>query len=154
MELERLEHDATYSAQAYFEAAKSTSFWSRTVVFLPALVAATAGIISTLYSARIGGSISAVAGAVAATASFLGSGGRAESYRESARRYTNLRHAARLEVAMTGTRSEQDLETILRSLHQERAAIVLTDEPVSNRFYARASRRISAGVTAYHTQPG
>ncbi|MEU6064992.1 MULTISPECIES: hypothetical protein [Streptomyces] len=152
-ELERLHRDATYSAQSYFEAAKATAFWARTAVFLPALVAAVAGLLSALYSARVGGSISAVAGAVAATASFLGPGGRTEAYRESARRYTNLRHAARLEVAMSGSRSEQELETTLRRLQAERAAIVLSDEPVSNRFYDRAARRIATGVTSYDPDP-
>ncbi|WP_327722294.1 hypothetical protein OG381_48130 [Streptomyces sp. NBC_00490] len=148
VELERLDRDAAYSAQAYFEAAKATAFWTRTAVFFPALVAAVAGIVSALYSAQVGGSISAVAGAVAATAAFLGPGGKTEAYRESARRYTNLRHATRLEVAMAGSRNEQELEAILRRLCQERAAIVLTDEPVPNRVY-RASRRIAAGVLSY-----
>jgi hypothetical protein len=147
--MERLERDATYSAQSYFEAAKGATFWGRTAVFFPALVAAVAGIVSALYSARVGGSVSAVAGAVAATAAFVGPGGKAETYRESARRYTNLRHATRLELALAGSRSEQELETILRRLHEERAAIVLNDEPVSNRFYDKAARRIAAGVISY-----
>lgn len=148
-ELERLCQDSTYSAQSYFEAAKAATFWGRTAVFLPALVAAVAGIVAALYSARLGGSVSAVAGAVAATASFMGSDGKPELYRESARRYTNLRHTARLEVAMAGTKTEPELEAILRGLHERRAAIVLDDEPVSNWLYARAARRIAAGVTAY-----
>ncbi|MEJ8667524.1 hypothetical protein WKI71_00100 [Streptomyces sp. MS1.AVA.1] len=58
-----------------------------------------------------------------------------------------------MELALAGSRSEQELETVLRRLHEERAAIVLNDEPVSNRFYDKAARRIAAGVIAYGSDP-
>lgn len=147
--LTTLSTDANYSAQSYFEAAKSADFWSRIIVFLPALVAALAGMITAFYSIKIGGPISAVSGAVAATAAFIGSGKQASSYRESARKYTNLRHAARLEIAVSQSKTEPELEKVVRDLFERREAIVSSDEPVPNRFFDRASKRIDAGVTSY-----
>lgn len=148
--LTTLSTDANYSAQSYFEAAKSADFWSRVIVFVPALVSALAGMITAFYSIKVGGPISAVSGAVAATASFIGSGKQASSYRESARKYTNLRHAARLEIALSHTKTQEELEEIVRALFERRESIVSSDEPVSNRFFNRASERIDAGVTSYN----
>lgn len=147
--LNQLRIDATYSAQTYFEAAKSAEFWSRTIVLLPALVSALAGVLTALYSVKLGGSISAVAGAVAATASFMGSSAQVSSYRESAKRYTVLRHAAQMEMTLAASRTDEELEEVVRRLSEQRASVVSTDAPVSNRFFNRASKRIDAGVTSY-----
>ena len=147
--LATLSTDANYSAQTYFEAAKSADFWSRVIVFFPALVSALAGVMTSFYSLKIGGPTSAISGAIAATASFIGSGKQAGFYRDSARKYTNLRHAVRLEIALAGSKSEAEMEEVARTLFERRQAIVATDEPVPNRFFDRASKRIDAGVTSY-----
>ncbi|WP_159029850.1 hypothetical protein [Streptomyces marincola] len=152
--LETLSTDANYSAQTYFEAAKSADFWSRVIVFFPALVSAAAGMVTAFYSVRIGGPISAISGAIAATASFIGSGKQAGFYRDSARKYTNLRHAVRLEISLAGAKTEAEMEEITRALFERRQSIVSTDEPVPNRFFDRASSRISAGVTSYNQSGG
>jgi hypothetical protein len=39
-ELDNLYEDASYSAQTYFEAAKSAEMWGKAIVFIPALVRA------------------------------------------------------------------------------------------------------------------
>lgn len=71
-QLNNLSEDAGYSAQSYFEAAKAAEFWGRAIVFVPALLGAVAAIIVALGGTREWGAVGAVAGAVAATASFLG----------------------------------------------------------------------------------
>ncbi|MFB7289873.1 hypothetical protein [Actinacidiphila glaucinigra] len=152
--LETLSTDAEYSAQTYFEAAKSADFWSRIIVFFPALISAVAGMVTAFYSVKVGGPISAISGAVAATASFIGSGKQAGFYRDSARKYTNLRHAVRLEISMGGTKTETEMEEVTRTLFERRQSIVSADEPVPNRFFNRASKRIRAGVTSYNQNDG
>ncbi|MFH8479741.1 hypothetical protein [Streptomyces sp. NPDC018055] len=141
--------DATYSAQSYFEAAKSAEFWSRVIVFIPALISAFAGVLSAVYAVKLGGSISAMAGAIAATASFMGSSKQVSSFKESARKYTALRHAAQLEISLLSSKTEQEREEIVRVLSDMRSKIVATDDPVPNRFFEKASRRIDSGVTSY-----
>ncbi|MDH6119328.1 hypothetical protein [Kitasatospora sp. GAS204B] len=147
--LKRLEIDALYSAQAYFEAAKSADFWGRFIVFFPAIISAASGIATAIFSIKFGGALSATSGAVAATASFIGSGKLAASYRESARQYTALRHNARLEASIGLSRAAEELEQVVRSLNKVRESIVAKDEPVPNRLFRRASRRIGAGITSY-----
>jgi hypothetical protein len=148
-ELDRLYEDASYSSQTYFEAAKSAEFWGRGIVFLPALVAATASLLVALGEPKSWGAIGAVAGAVAATASFLGAERRANSLKESARRFTVLRHAAMLERNLALQRSDQDLEHIVRSLRDQYASIVSANELAGTRFFNRAQKRIDSGVLRY-----
>jgi len=39
-QLKKLNEDASYSAQSYFEAAKSAEVWGRAIVFVPAVLGA------------------------------------------------------------------------------------------------------------------
>ncbi|MEV0314545.1 SLATT domain-containing protein [Nonomuraea fuscirosea] len=153
-ELDTLYDDASYSAQSYFEAAKSAEFWGKAIVFLPAIASAIAALLVALDMPEQWGSVGAIAGAVAATASFLGSEKRASSYKETGRRFTELRHAARLERSLASNRqNEEEIEDKLRSLRQEYAAIVSTSELVGNRFFAKAKQRIDHGVLSYDKKP-
>ncbi|MFG1799508.1 hypothetical protein ACGFI4_04930 [Micromonospora carbonacea] len=148
-ELHRMYEDASYSAQIYFEAAKSAEFWGKAIVFLPALASSAASILVALGESRQWGAVGAVAGAVAATSAFLGSDRRAKSLRESGNRFTALRHTVRLESATSGDRAKEELEQIVRSLRAEYNSIVSDNELVSNRFFKKADSRISSGSLSY-----
>ncbi|MEU5849240.1 hypothetical protein [Saccharopolyspora shandongensis] len=149
-ELERLYEDADFSAQSYFEAAKSAGFWARSIVFVPALLGACAALLVAVGAPKEWGALGAVAGAVAATSSFLGSTQRANSLLDSARKFTGIRHAARLELALASDSGDASaLEAKLRSLRGEYNEIVLMSEPVPNRLFQRAAKRIRKGVLEY-----
>jgi hypothetical protein len=148
-----LSEDANYSAQTYFEAAKSAEFWGRAIVFVPAVLGAIAGVIVALSGIREWGAVSAVAGAVAATASFLGSDRKSASFKESAKKFTNLRHRAAMEVKLAHRQlSEEDLGAILRSLRKEYEAVVLVTEPAPGRAFSKAQSRIKEGVLDYDSE--
>jgi len=149
-QLENLRDDAGYSAQSYFEAAKSAELWGRAIVFVPALLGALAGVIIALGGAREWGAIAAVAGAVAATASFLGSDRKSGSFKESARQFTKLRHRAAMELKLASRKaSESELEETLRTLRREYESVVNVSEPVPDRAFRKAKRRIDSGVLKY-----
>ncbi|WP_431901326.1 SLATT domain-containing protein [Amycolatopsis thermoflava] len=149
-QMSHLYEDASYSAQAYFEAAKLAEFWGRAIVFLPSLVGAIGGILVALDEPKQWGALSAVAGAVAATASFLGASRNAASYKDSARQFTTLRHKASLEIALAGRKdSEKDLENATRALREEYDAIVSSSEPTPGRAFRKAQNRIRDGVLEY-----
>src|SRR5262249_9407992 len=99
-EVEHLYTDSAYSAQAYFEAAKSAEFWGRGIVFVPAVLAAIASFLVAIGEPKEWGAVGSVTAAIAATASFLGSDKKATSLRETGRRHTVLRHAAGMELAL------------------------------------------------------
>lgn len=146
-ELEKLCVDASYSAQAYFEAAKSAEFWDKIIVFIPSLLAAVASFSVAVGASRQWASVGAISGAVAATAAFVGVGKKAVSYKENGRHFTQLRHEAGLErsLALNGPDSAE-LERKVRALRQQYADAVSTSELISNRLFNRASKRIQSGI--------
>jgi hypothetical protein len=96
-------------------------------VFIPAFLGAVAGVVVALGGSREFGAIGAVAGAVAATASFLGSNRNAGSFKESARQFTKLCHRAAVEIGLaTRKPSEFELESALKALRAEYDSIVST----------------------------
>lgn len=145
-ELDRLQEGALYSAQAYFEATKFADLVGRLLVFLPAICSAISGVLISVGWDRAWGVVSAVAGAVAATASYLGSERKASSFKSSARRYTALRHKLRFEASVLINRgSIAEVEERVQGLESEYLEIVSGDEPVPNFLYERARRRITGG---------
>lgn len=149
-QLKKLSEDASYSAQAYFEAAKNAELWGRAIVFLPAVLGAVSGAIVALGGAKEFGAAGAVAGAVAATASFLGTDRKAYSFKDSARQYTRLRHRAGLELDLSDRASnEGQLDAVVRTLRKEYEDITASGEPVPNRAFRRAQKRIDGGVLKY-----
>ena len=151
--LGNLREDASYSAQAYFEAAKSADFWGRAIIFVPALLGAVAGIIVALGGSREWGSVGAVVGAVSATAAFIGSSKRASSFKDSARQLTKLRHRASTEIGLCARKqSESELEEIIKALRNEYDAVVGASEPVPDRAFSKARKRIRAGVLDYEVE--
>jgi hypothetical protein len=150
LQLEKLFEDASYSAQAYFEAAKNAEIWGRAIVFLPAVLSAIAGIIVALGGAKEFGSAGAVAAAVAATASFLGTDRKASSFKDSARQFTQLRHRASLELDLSArASSEAQLEEIVRQLRSKYEDIIGVGEPTPGRAFRKAQKRIDQGVLKY-----
>ena len=146
-ELERLQGNSLYSAQAYFEAAKFSETVGRLFVFLPALVSAVAGTIIATGGTKAWGVASAVSGAVAATASYLGSERKSTSYRTSARRYTGLRHRLTFESSILGNKDTlPEVEEVTRSLTAEYQEIVAADDPVPNSLYEKARKRINENI--------
>lgn len=146
-ELERLQENSLYSAQAYFEAAKFSEAVGRLFVFLPAIVSAVAGAVIATGGAKSWGVASAVAGAVAATASYLGVERKSASYRSSARSYTALRHRLTFESSVLANKGTLlEVEEATRSLASEYQDIVGTDEPVPNFLYEKARKRINANI--------
>ncbi|MET8864040.1 SLATT domain-containing protein [Nonomuraea sp. NPDC004580] len=149
-ELDNLYEDASYSAQSYFEAAKSAEFWGKAIVFLPALLSAVSALIVALGGPKQWAALGAISGAVAATAAFLGSEKRANSHKETGRQFTKLRHEVRLERALAHKRPDEgDLEERVRALREKYSTIVSTGELVGNRFFHRAQMRIKQGVLSY-----
>ncbi|MEU0184178.1 hypothetical protein ABZ312_23750 [Streptomyces sp. NPDC006207] len=148
-ELERIHENCLYSAQAYFEAAKRAEFWGRLMVFIPACMSAISGFMSTLHKNPIWGAISAIAGAVAATASFLGVTKKASDFQSSARSYTALRHNVQMEIGLLSKDDSWDhAQGILRSMNAAYVQIVATDIPVTNRAFSVARRRIHQGMAS------
>ncbi|MEV7807418.1 SLATT domain-containing protein [Microbispora sp. NPDC088329] len=149
-ELQELYTDATYSAMTYFEAAKSAELWGKVLVFVPALVSSLSGLLVALGQPGKWGAASAVAGAVAATAAFLGADRKAPSYKDSARQFTVLRHRAKMESKLSFDQPSTDaLNSVVRGLRAEYESIVSKSEPTPNRAFAKAQRRIDSGATSY-----
>ncbi|WP_157408543.1 hypothetical protein [Actinoplanes sp. N902-109] len=146
-EFDRLRDDANYSAQAYFEAAKSSHFWARNIVFIPALASAIASLLVALGESKSWGAVSAVSAAIAATAAFLGTEKRATAFKESARAFTKIRHRALMEKNLALTSDDlTGVDGTIRSIWSEYNAVVDSSEPVPNRLFGRAQKRIKAGV--------
>jgi len=149
-QLKKLNEDASYSAQAYFEAAKSAEVWGRAIVFIPAVLGAVAALIVALGGPKEFGAAGAVAGAVAATASFLGSDRKASAFKDSARQFTRLRHRASLELdLLPRAETEAKLNSVVRALRKEYEDIVSVGEPVPGRAFRKAQGRIGSGVLTY-----
>jgi hypothetical protein len=145
-----LEQDAAYTAQAYFESARWQDFWSRGIVFVPALAAAVSSILITIGQSRNWGAVGAVAGAVAATASFLGSSRRAERFLASARAFTVLRHQAQLaQTILSAGGGENEAMAELVRLRAAYDTAVQDGDPVPRWHFSRAQKRISQGVLNY-----
>lgn len=149
-ELNELYIDATYSAMTYFEAAKSAELWGKVLVFIPALFASLSGLLVSLGQPGRWGAVGAVAGAVAATAAFLGSDRKAPSFKDSARQFTVLRHRAKMEEKLAGSHASiSELDAKVRSLRGEYESIVNKTEPTPNRIFRKVQKRIGSGVTSY-----
>ena len=150
LQLEKLNEDASYSAQAYFEAAKSAEIWARAIIFVPAVLAAIAALIVALGGAKEFGAVGAVAGAVAATASFLGTDRKASSFKDSGRQFTRLRHRASMELDLSARiDTEERLDTVVRALRKEYEDVISVSEPVPGRAFRKAQKRIGDGVLSY-----
>ncbi|MFI2909691.1 SLATT domain-containing protein [Streptomyces pseudogriseolus] len=148
-ELERMEENCLYSAQAYFEAAKRAELWGRLMMFIPACTAAVSGFLSALNQSVVWSALSAVSGSVAATASFLGTTKKAADFESSARSYTSLRHKIRLELGLLSMESEwRQTQELLRTLNSAYTQIVSTDIPVPNRSFNLARKRIQRGLAS------
>ncbi len=147
-ELKRIQSNCLYTAQGYFEAAKSAERWGRLMVFIPACVTA---ISSFLVAVKVGpgvffSGLGAVAGAIAATAAFLGSPKKAADHLASARAYTALKHRVDTEISlMTEASNLAALEARTRELSADYVRITSTDTPMANRFYEKARQRIQQG---------
>ncbi|WNZ09647.1 SLATT domain-containing protein [Streptomyces sp. 11x1] len=148
-ELARIQSNCLYTAQGYFEAAKSAEKWGRLMVFIPACVTA---ISSLLVAVKVGpevffSGLGAVSGAVAATAAFLGSPKTAADHLASARAYTALKHRADTEISlMTEASDLPALEVRVRELSADYVRITSTDTPMANKFYEKAQQRIQRGA--------
>lgn len=152
-ELERIHEDSQFSAQSYFEAAKSANFWGKSIVFIPAVAAAVASLLVSIGGPKEWGAVGAIAGAVAATSSFLGSTRSADSHLECAREFTRIRHSARMEISLAkGDGRERELEPKLRSLRSEYDRVVQASSPIPNRIFRRAQRRIRRGTISYQQE--
>jgi hypothetical protein len=147
-ELMRIQSNCLYTAQGYFEAAKSAEKWGRLMVFIPACVTAISGF---LVAVKVGpgvffSGLGAVAGAIAATAAFLGSPKKAADHLASARAYTALKHRVDTEISlMTEASDLAALEARTRELSTDYVRITSTDTPMANRFYEMARQRIQQG---------
>ncbi|WP_156960617.1 hypothetical protein [Amycolatopsis taiwanensis] len=141
--LDRIYQNATYTAQSYFEAAKGAQLLGKLIVFVPALISAIAGALVALDFPKAWGIASATAGLVSATGSFLGAERKAPSFRESARRYTQLRHTTSTVLELSKYYKDiEELASATKSIEAQYAEIISRDEPISNWYYRRASKRI------------
>lgn len=144
--LDNIYENSTYSAQGYFEATKSAEFWGKVIVFVPAMVSAIAGILVALDYSKSWGAVSAAAGLVAATGSFLGSERKAPSFKESARSYTQLRHEVGTTRTLASEKPSSDLAAAIEKYEERYCKIVSRDEPIPNRLFKKANRRIKSNL--------
>ncbi|MEV7153209.1 SLATT domain-containing protein [Streptomyces misionensis] len=148
-QLESIHENCLYSAQAYFEAAKRAELWGRLMVFIPACASAVSGFMAAFGNRTFWGGIAAVAGAVAATASFLGTTKKSSDFLGSARSYTVLRHKVKLELQFLSAEADAaEMRRRVEDLNNEYTQIVSTDVPVPNRSFDLASRRIEEGAAS------
>lgn len=150
-QLESLHGNCLYSAQAYFEAAKRAELWGRLMVFLPACISAISGFMVSVGPKSFWGALAAVAGSIAATASFLGTTKKATDFLSSARSYTILRHKVKLELRFLSADSEvsfQEARSRVEQLNNEYTQVVANDVPVPNRSFNVASNRIDQGMAS------
>jgi len=152
--LDRICEDETYSAQAYYEAAKSADFFGKGLVFVSAVISSISSLSLALSAPKWIGAFGAAAGAVAATASLLGSDKRATSYKDAAKRFTVLRHRANYERGVVAQLSGDSADAVVRSLLDDYNEIVQIAEPVPNRLFERAQRRIQAGTLSCEPSKG
>ncbi|MEU3720478.1 SLATT domain-containing protein [Streptomyces californicus] len=150
-QLESLHGNCLYSAQAYFEAAKRAELWGRLMIFLPACVSAVSGFMSYIGPKPFWGALAAIAGSVAATASFIGATKKATDFLNSARSYTVLRHKVKLELRFLLADSGVSFEEArgrVEKLNNDYTQIVASDIPVPNRSFNVASKRIEQGAAS------
>ncbi|MEE6260194.1 hypothetical protein [Plantactinospora sonchi] len=148
-ECENLYEDCNYTSLTYFNAAKSSDFWGKAIIFWPAVISSVASLLVSLNQPKQWGAVSAIASAVVATASFLGASKRADPLKDSAKRLTVLRHAVRLELALAMERDTDTLEKTVRDLRAEYGAIVASNELVPDRFFKRSQGQMRHGVLEY-----
>ena len=149
-EFDKLAEDANYSAQTYYEASKAAEFWGRAIVFLPALLAAVASLLVTFGLSRLWGAVGALSAAIIATASFLGTQRQATAFRASGNNFTKIRHEARMwRDSLVEIQPETEILEALKELRKEYASAIDQIELPSNRYFAKASKRIERGVLDY-----
>jgi hypothetical protein len=149
-EFDKLYSDASYSAQTYYEASKSSELLGRAIVFIPALLAATASLLVILGLSRLWGVLGVVSAVVSATSSYLGAERKASAFRGSGNSFTKIRHEARMwRDALVSTQPEIECLRALKHLRDEYASVVDKIELPSNRFFKRADKRVSQGALSY-----
>lgn len=149
-EFGKLAEDANYSAQTYYEASKAAEFWGRSIVFFPALLAAAASLLVTFGLSRLWGAVATLAAAITATASFLGTQRQAAVFRASGNSFTKIRHDARMwHDSLVEIQSESEIFRVLKDLRKEYASAIDQIELPSNRYFAKAQRRIKQGALDY-----
>jgi hypothetical protein len=149
-EFSRIAEDANYSAQSYYEASKGAEFWGKTIVFLPAVVAAVSSFLVALGQSRLWGVVSAVSAVITATASFLGAQRQAVSFRASGNSFTKIRHNARMWCdSLVDIESEDESKAALMRLRKEYDTAIDQLELPSTHYFKRASKRIASGVLKY-----
>lgn len=148
-ECHNLYEDCNYTAVTYFAAAKSADRWAKGMIFWPAVISAVAAFLVALDQPGQIAAVSAVASAIVATASYLGTGRRPDSLLNTANQLTVLRHKVRLEITLASRLDDATLESTVRDLRAEYAGIVATNELVSDRFFTAAQKKIKANTLKY-----
>jgi hypothetical protein len=153
-ELDRLYIDALYGAQTQFEASKRLARHARMLILFPSSLAAIAGFLVAVGLPPWIGAVSAVAGVMSATASYLGADRKPAAYLRTAQRFTELRHEVRRsrDLARHAASVEQ-LRTAVETLGQRYANIVDSSEPTTNKDYTLADQRIKDGTFDYEPRP-
>lgn len=153
-EFSKIAEDANYSAQAYYEASKGAEFWGKTIVFLPAVLAAVSSFLVALGLSKLWAVVSAVSAVITATASFLGAQRQAASFRATGNSFTKIRHNARMWYdSLADIEPEDEVRTTLVRLRKEYDAAIDQLELPSNRYFNRARRRIGSGILDYKQKP-
>ncbi|QOV35253.1 hypothetical protein IM697_35070 [Streptomyces ferrugineus] len=150
-QLQSMHGNCLYSAQTYFEASKRAELWGRLMVFLPACVSAVSGFMTSIGPRSFWSALAAVAGSVAATASFLGATKKAADFLSSARSYTILRHKIKLEMQFLSLDPDvtfDEARSRVELLNTEYTQIISSDIPSPNRSFSVASKRIEEGMAS------
>ncbi len=109
-ELGRLQREALYSAQTYYEASKRLDALARRLVFLPSCASAVAAFAVAVGAWRWVGGVSALASVMVATATYVGVDRKGASYKRTANQMTALRHKVALAVNLA--RSEPSVDAL------------------------------------------
>ncbi len=154
-QLQKLQTEALYSAQTYYEASKRLDGLSRRLVFLPSCASAIAASAVALGAHRWLGAVSALANVMIATATYVGVERKANSYKRTAGQLTALRHRLSLEIDLASTaESIETLDERTREASRTYQEIVMSAEPTDNKDYDAAEKRIKAGTFATPDRPG
>lgn len=122
----------------------------RSIVFVPALLAAASSLLIILGYSSHWGVVGIAAGIVSATSSFLGADRKADAFRKTGNSFTNLRHEARMwRDVLVEVQNDDEVVDALKNLRSEYSRIVDDVELPANFYFRKASRRIAKGVLGY-----
>jgi len=138
-----------YTAQAHYAMASSASWHSRLFLLILAIVAAVAGILTSVGLPGWIGAFAAAAGLINAVAAWLGLDQSSTAHRAAASSFTCLRHEARsLADVFQHHLADEQLLSEVRRLCDRYNTLVTTTEPTNDQAYTAGRKKVKSGTFA------